>query len=73
MVKQMIPHQTKSNKKRENELLRKQLQKVIAQRDASDEFSANMLNRSNKAVRERNESNYALKVALTEKEKFKQR
>ena len=32
-----------------------------------------MLDRSNKAVRERDESNYALKVALAEKEKFKRR
>ena len=59
--------------KRENELLKKQLQKAIAQRDTSDEYAANMLDRSNKAVRERDESNYALKVALAEKEKFKRR
>lgn len=54
-------------------MLRKQLQKVIAQRDTSDEFSANMLDRSNKAVRERDESNYALKVALTENDKLNRR
>jgi phosphopantetheine adenylyltransferase len=59
--------------KRENELLRKQLKKAIAQRDTSDEYAASMLDRSNKAVRERDESNYALKVALAEKEKFKRR
>ena len=59
--------------KRENELLKKQLQKTIVQRDTSDEYAANMLDRSNKAVRERDESNYALKVALAEKEKFKRR
>ena len=58
---------------RENELLKKQLQKAIAQRDTSDEYAANMLDRSNKAVSERDESNYALKVALAEKEKFKRR
>jgi len=59
--------------KRENELLKKQLNKAIAQRDTSDEYGANMQERSNKAVRERDESNYALKVALAEKEKFKRR
>ena len=59
--------------KRENELLKKQLQKTIVQRDTSEEYAANMLDRSNKAVRERDESNYALKVALAEKEKFKRR
>ena len=32
-----------------------------------------MLDRSNKAVREREESNYALKVALTENDKLKRR
>ena len=59
--------------KRENELLKKQLQKTIVQRDTSDEYAANMLDRSNKAVRERDESNYALKVALVEIEKYKSR
>ncbi|MDA9202456.1 hypothetical protein N9O58_06135, partial [Flavobacteriaceae bacterium] len=59
--------------KRENELLKKQLQKTIVQRDTSDEFAANMLDRSNKAVRERDESNYAAKEAIVEKEKFKRR
>ena len=49
------------------------LKKAIAQRDTSDEYAANMLDRSNKAVRERDESNYTLKVALAEKEKFKRR
>ena len=43
------------------------------QSDTSDEYAANMLNRSNKAVRERDESNYALKVALTENDKLKRR
>ena len=59
--------------KRENELLKKQLQKAIAQRDTSDEYAANMLERSNKAVRESDESNYAAKEAIVEKEKFKRR
>ena len=59
--------------KRENELLKKQLQKTIVQRDTSEEYAANMLDRSNKAVRERDESNYALKVALVEIEKYKSR
>ena len=59
--------------KRENELLKKQVQKTIVQRDTSDEYAANMLDRSNKAVRERDESNYVLKVALTENDKLKRR
>lgn len=59
--------------KRENELLKKQLKKAIAQRDTSDEYGANMQERSNKAVRERDESNYALKVAITENDKLKRR
>jgi hypothetical protein len=59
--------------KRENELLKKQLKKAIAQRDTSDEYGANMQERSNKAVRDRDDSNYAMKVALAEKEKFKRR
>ena len=67
------PTPNEIKQKRENELLKKQLQKAIAQRDTSDEYAASMLDRSNKAVRERDESNYALKVALAEKEKFKRR
>ena len=59
--------------KRENELLKKQLKKAIAQRDTSDEYGANMQERSNKAVRERDESNYTLKVALAENDKLKRR
>ena len=59
--------------KRENELLKKQLQKTIVQRDTSDEYAASMLERSNKAVRERDESNYALKVAIAENDKLKRR
>ena len=67
------PTPNEIKQKRENELLKKQLQKAIAQRYTSDEYAASMLGRSNKAVRERDESNYALKVALAEKEKFKRR
>ena len=67
------PTPNEIKQKRVNELLKKQLQKTIVQRDTSDEYAANMLDRSNKAVRERDESNYALKVALAEKEKFKRR
>ena len=59
--------------KRENELLKKQLQKTIVQRDTSEEYAASMLDRSNKAVRERDESNYAAKEAIVDKEKFKRR
>ena len=67
------PTPNEIKQKRENELLKKQLKKAIEQRDTSDEYGANMQERSNKAVRERDESNYALKVALAEKEKFKRR
>jgi len=67
------PTPNEIKQKRENELLKKQLQKTIVQRDTSEEYAANMLDRSNKAVRERDESTYALKVALVEKEKSKRR
>ena len=59
--------------KRENELLKKQLKKAIAQRDTSDEYGANMQERSNKAVRDRDDSNYAMKVAIAENDKLKRR
>jgi hypothetical protein len=59
--------------KRENELLKKQLQKAIVQRDTSDEYGANMQERSNKAVRDRDDSNYAMKVAIADKDKLKRR
>jgi len=67
------PTPNEIKQKRENELLKKQLQKTIVQRDTSDEFAANMLDRSNKAVRDRDESNYAMKVAIVEKDKLKRR
>jgi hypothetical protein len=59
--------------KREIELLKKQLKKAIAQRDTSDEYGANMQERSNKAVRDRDDSNYAMKVAIADKDKLKRR
>ena len=59
--------------KRENELLKKQLQKAIVQRDTSDEYGANMQERSNKAVRDRDDSNYAMKVAIADNDKLKRR
>jgi hypothetical protein len=67
------PTPNEIKQKRENELLKKQLKKAIAQRDTSDEYGANMQERSNKAVRDRDDSNYAMKVAIAEKEKFKRR
>ena len=67
------PTPNEIKQQREIELLKKQLQKTIVQRDTSDEYGANMQERSNKAVRERDESNYALKVALVEIEKYKSR
>ena len=67
------PTPNEIKQKRENELLKNQLKKAIAQRDTSDEYGANMQERSNKAVRDRDDSNYAMKVAIAEKEKFKRR
>ena len=53
------------------ELKNKEIQKLKAQRDTSDEFIAQMQDRSNKAIHDRDESNYALKQALVEVEKYK--
>ena len=55
------------------ELKNKEIQKLKAQRDTSDEYAANMHQRSNKAIHDRDESNYALKEALVEVEKYKTR
>jgi hypothetical protein len=55
------------------ELKNKEIQKLKAQRDTSDEFAAQMQERSNKAIHDRDESNYALKQALVEVEKYKNR
>jgi hypothetical protein len=67
------PTPNEIKQKRENELLKKQLKKAIAQRDTSDEYAANMLDRSNKAVRDRDDSNYAMKVAIADNDKLKRR
>ena len=67
------PTPNEIKQKRENELLKKQLQKALAQRDTSDEYAANMLDRSNKAVRDRDDSNYAMKVAIADNDKLKRR
>ena len=53
------------------ELKNKEIQKLKAQRDTTDEYAANMQKRSNKAIHDRDESNYALKQALVEVEKYK--
>jgi hypothetical protein len=55
------------------ELKNKEIQKLKAQRDTTDEYAANMQQRSNKAIHDRDESNYALKQALVEVEKYKSR
>ena len=55
------------------ELKNKKIQKLKAQRDTTDEYAANMQQRSNKAIHDRDESNYALKQALIEVEKYKSR
>ena len=58
---------------REIQLKNKQIQKLKAQRDTTDEYAASMQKRSNQAVIDRDESNYALKQALVEVEKYKSR
>lgn len=58
---------------RELDLKNKEIQKLTAQRDTTDEYAANMQHRSNKAIHDRDESNYALKQALVEVEKYKSR
>lgn len=55
------------------ELKNKEIQKLKAQRDTTDEYAANMQQRSNKAIHDRDESTYALKEALVEVEKYKSR
>ena len=55
------------------ELKNKEIQKLKAQRDTSDEYAASMQKRSNQAVTDRDDSNYALKEALVEVEKYKKR
>ena len=55
------------------ELKNKQIEKLKAQRDTTDEYASNMQQRSNKAIHDRDESNYALKQALVEVEKYKSR
>ena len=55
------------------QLKNKEIQKLTAQRDTTDEYAASMQKRSNQAVIDRDESNYALKQALVEVEKYKTR
>ena len=54
---------------REIQLKNKQIQKLKAQRDTTDEYAASMQKRSNQAVTDRDDSNFALKEALVEVEK----
>ena len=58
---------------REIQLKNKQIQKLTAQRDTTDEYAASMQKRSNQAVTDRDDSNFALKEALVEVEKYKKR
>tara|TARA_B110000879_G_scaffold27868_1_gene37969 strand:+ start:666 stop:1118 length:453 start_codon:yes stop_codon:yes gene_type:complete len=58
---------------RELDLKNKENQKLKAQRDTTDEYAASMQKRSHKAIHDRDESNYALKEALVEAEKYKKR
>ena len=55
------------------DLKNKEIQKLKAQRDTTDEYASNMQQRSNKAIHDRDESNYALKEALVEVKKYKSR
>ena len=55
------------------QLKNKEIQKLKAQRDTTDEYAASMQKRSNQAVIDRDDSNYALKEALVEVEKYKKR
>jgi hypothetical protein len=55
------------------QLKNKEIQKLKAQRDTTDEYAASMQQRSNKAIHDRDESNYALKEVLVEVEKYKSR
>ena len=55
------------------QLKNKEIQKLTAQRDTTDEYAASMQKRSNQAVTDRDDSNYALKEALAEVEKYKKR
>ena len=55
------------------QLKNKEIQKLTAQRDTTDEYAASMQKRSNQAVIDRDDSNYALKEALIEVEKYKKR
>jgi len=58
---------------REIQLKNKQIQKLKAQRDTTDEYAASMQKRSNQAVIDRDDSNFALKEALIEVEKYKKK
>jgi len=55
------------------QLKNKEIQKLKAQRDTTDEYAASMQKRSNQAVIDRDDSNFALKEALVEVEKYKKR
>ena len=55
------------------QLKNKEIQKLTAQRDTTDEYAASMQKRSNQAVIDRDDSNFALKEALVEVKKYKKR
>ena len=56
---------------RQIDLSEKKIKKLKAQRETSDQFAATMQERSNRAVQDRDDSNYALKEALAENQKLK--
>ena len=58
---------------RKIELLEKKVQKLLVQRDTADQYAADMLERSNKAVHDTDTSNYALKEALVTVEDIKRK
>ena len=55
------------------QLLEKKAQKLLVQRDTADQYAADMQERSNKAVKDADASNYALKEALVAVEKNKKK
>ena len=58
---------------RKIELLEKKVQKLLVQRDTADQYAADMQERSNKAVKDADASNYALKEALVDVERNKKK
>jgi hypothetical protein len=67
------PTPKEDKQEREIELLEKKVQKLLVQRDTADQYAADMQERSNKAVKDTDTSNYALKEALVDVERNKKK